>query len=34
MWKDRVELNIINNDFMGPGSQAGINMLREGLSKK
>ena len=34
MWKDKIELNIINNDFMGPGSQAVIEMFRKGLSKK
>lgn len=34
MWKDKLELNIVNDDFMGPGSQEVIQMFRKGLSKK
>jgi hypothetical protein len=33
MWENKLELNIINNDFMGPGSSEVIKMFRDGLSK-
>lgn len=33
IWRDNLELKIINNDFMGPSSIEIINMFRNGLSK-
>jgi hypothetical protein len=33
IWTDKIELKIVNNDFMGPGSQSIVNMFRVGLSK-
>ena len=31
-WSDSIELNIINNDFIGPSSTHVVNMYRQGLS--
>jgi len=33
MWDGDIELKIVNNDFMGPGSSHIVQMFRDGLSK-